>query len=294
MNILTAKSGCVARIALSLVLLISAGAANAARFLYTGGHGLDDPRVAALGHTYAEFSADDAGWAAALAGTYGPFSAILVGEDSGSTPLTLATTTAIASFVSGGGRVIIASDHNANAEFMNAVFGYSTTIAYGCEDADNVAGTRQAGAVGTSFAAGPAAVGNLSCTSALNSASVPASARKLYAGTFNAAPTTLAFAGGYGTGRLVWLGWDYCCGGSEAQNDDWYLVLDSAIKFSGATCSSLVGAQLTLCRQVCEVSQSPSTLAGLIKLYTAIYRVAPPCGGNVAPLRAPMAFSALN
>lgn len=280
MSWLSLKSKYLVRAALLLSLAFSASA-NAApppvSFLYTGGHGLDDARVAALGRTYAEFTPDDAGWAAALAGVYGSFSAILVGEDSGSGSISPATQTAIASYVSGGGRIIVASDHDGNAAFLNSVFGYLTTVAYGCFDDDSVAGSLQAGAAGTSFAGGPATVGNLSCTSALDIGSVPATARTIYA----APGVALAFAGQYGSGRVVWLGWDYCCGGSEAQNDDWYLVLDSSIRFTGlfTTCAAqgYTGARLTLCRQICEIPQTPTKLAGLIKLYTAIYRTPPPC-----------------
>lgn len=284
------RSSYFARAILLVALLCSASAAYAGRFLYTGGHSLDDARVAAIGHTYFEFTGDDAGWAAALAGEYGAFDAILVGENSGSNALSASTSSAIAAYVSNGGRVIVASDHNGNVGFLNAVFGYSATVRYGCYDDDSVAASLQSGAAGTTFAAGPGTVGNLSCTSAFDSASVPASARKLYTGTDADAPTTLAFAGGYGNGRLVWLGWDYCCGGSEAQNDDWYMVLDSSIKFVGATCAGLSGGQLFLCRQICEVRQTPTSLALMTKAYTTFFRSAPPCGGFVAPLRAPVAY----
>lgn len=290
MSFLTVGSNHLARVALLFALLFSASAAHAGRFLYTGGHGLDNARIAALGHTYSEFPADDAGWTAALSGAYGPFDAIVVGENSGYTPLSLATTSAIASHVSSGGRVIVASDHNGNTGFINAIFGYATTLAYGCFDDDSVAGSLQPGAVGTSFAGGPTTVGNLSCTSALNSTSVPAAARTMYAGP----GTALAFAADYGSGKVVWLGWDYCCGGSVAQNDDWYLVLDNSIKFSGlfSTCAAqgFIGAKLTLCRQVCEIKQSPTALVGLTKLYTTIYRAPPPCSA-AAVLRPPVAFN---
>lgn len=287
------RSRYLARALLALALLCSASAAYAGRFLYTGGHRLSDPRVAALGHTYATFVADDAGWATALSGGYGPFDAVLVGEASKRRALSASTSAAIAAYVSAGGRVIVVSDHRGAVGFLNAVFGYSTTVRYGCYSDGSVAGAIQAGAIGTTFAGGPATVGNLSCTSAFNSASLPASARKLYTGTDGVAPTTLAFAGGYGSGRLVWLGWDYCCGGTVRQVDDWYMVLDSSIRFSGGTCAGLLNGQLTLCRDICEVRQTPATLAGLTKLYTIIFRSAPPCGGFVAPLRPPSAYDGL-
>lgn len=286
MSFLNLKAGVVARAALLLALAFSATAANAAhparKFFYTGGHDLDGARVAAIGDTYSTFTPDDAGWASVLSGASGPFDAILVGENSGSA--SPATQASIASYVSNGGRVIVASDHNGNVNFMNAVFGYATSVAYGCGFDDSVAGSLQPGAAGTTFAGGPPTVGNLSCTSALNLASVPAGAQTIYAGT----GTSLAFGADYGSGRVVWLGWDYCCGGSTAQNDDWYLVLDNSIEFTGlfTTCAAegYAGARLTLCRQVCEVPQTLTKLAGLVQLYTRTYRVAPPCGAVLATL----------
>ena len=290
MNVSTAKSGCIARIALSLVLLVSAGAANAARFLYTGGHSLDGPRVAALGHTYAVFTPNDAGWAAALAGTYGPFSAIVVGEASNSYSLTVATSSAIAAYVGAGGRVIVASDHNGSVGFLNAIFGYSAVVHYGCRSNGLVAASLQLSAVGSSFAGGPTTVSNLSCTSAFTSASIPATSRNLYTGTDGGVATTLVFASGYGTGRLVWQGWDFFPRGTAGQQDDWYMVFDSSLKFTAASCTDqgFTGPRLTLCKQTCEVVQSPATQAGLIRLYTAIYRTAPFCS-FVSPQRPPAA-----
>ncbi len=45
------------------------------------------------------------------------------------------------------------------------------------------------------------------------------------------------------------------------------------------TCSAegFTGSKLTLCRQVCEIPQTPARLASLIKLYTTTYRNQPPC-----------------
>lgn len=38
------------------------------------------------------------------------------------------------------------------------------------------------------------------------------------------------------------------------------------------------GSKLTLCRQVCEIDQTPTRLTSLIKLYMTAYRSEPPCG----------------
>ena len=284
MSFLSVTGGHVARVALLLALVFSANAAHAARFLYTGGpHALDSARVTAIGHTFATFPANDAGWASVFSGGYGAFDAILVGEGIPST--SPATKASIASYVSNGGRVIVASNHDGNVSFMNPVFGYSTTVNYGCRSDNSVAGSLQPAAAGTStFAAGPATVANLSCTSALNAASVPAAARTIYAG----AGTALAFGTKYGSGNMVWLGWDLCCGGSVAQKDDWYLVLDNSIRFTGffTTCAAegFTGSRLTLCRQVCEVPQTAARLTSLIRLYTTTYRSPSPCPDVVARL----------
>lgn len=84
-------------------------------------------------------------------------------------------------------------------------------------------------------------------------------------------------------------------GPAAAQNGVWqlYVVDDFATDagtFAGGwtlsitqdtftTCAAegYTAAKLTLCRQVCEIQQSPSRFSGLFKLYSAIYRSTPPC-----------------
>ncbi|MBM3839065.1 MAG: hypothetical protein FJ398_14075 [Verrucomicrobia bacterium] len=87
-----------------------------------------------------------------------------------------------------------------------------------------VAGSLQAGAVGTTFAGGPATLRDLSCTTHFTSGSRPAGAALIYAN----ATTDLVWVKQVGSGTVVWLGWDYCCGSDSFQND-WYRVLDSAL-----------------------------------------------------------------
>lgn len=48
--------------------------------------------------------------------------------------------------------------------------------------------------------------------------------------------------------------------------------------FSTCAAEGFVARQLSLCRQICEVSQSSDKLTRLIKTYTAIYHIEPPCG----------------
>lgn len=47
--------------------------------------------------------------------------------------------------------------------------------------------------------------------------------------------------------------------------------------FTSCADERYTGAKLTLCRQVCEIDQTPARLTSLIKLYMTTYRAAPPC-----------------
>ena len=260
--------------------MTAAGSAEAARFLYTGGHGADLARATALGDTFQEIPADDAGWSTALSGGYGAFDAFVAGENSGNTTLSASTRSAIAAYVNNGGKVIIVGDHEGSTSFLNPVFGYSAVASYGCDYGQAVGGTKTAATVGTSFASGPPALRNLSCTGALVASSLPAGVKTMYAGD----GTSLVFTASYGRGQIGYLGWDLCgefeeCGNEPAYEDDWYIVLHAALlpQFVSCAAEGYIGAKLTLCRKICEQPQTLSTMTGLVKLYTAIYRTAPSC-----------------
>lgn len=264
--------------AMLLVCLCAAGTADAARFMYTGGHGLDAAAVSSFGDSYFTFTPNDAGWATALSGGYGSFDAIVVGEGSGrdyGPVLSASTKSSIAAYVSGGGHVIVVNDHYGNVDFFNSVFGYMTVAAYGCISDDSVGSTKTAAATGTRYAAGPAQLHNLSCTAALNTASLPAGAVTYYAG----AGTSQVVYFKYGAGQLEWLGYDFYASVNPTYKSDWYTVLGKTLLPAFTTCAAegYVGAKLTLCKLICEVKQPPSTLAGLLRLYKAIYRSTPNC-----------------
>lgn len=250
---------------MALAMMAACGGANAAHFIYTGGHPLDDGRIAALGHTYtyACFPADedDRGkaapgtstpqfteecWLAVLNGEFGSFNAIAFGENGSVPNETVAA--AIRAYLNGGGKVIGIDDHNGQTDFYNDTLLLSTFAAYTCREDDSIAGTITAAVAGTSFAIGPNEVRNASCTSGLATSSLPAGAKTFYAGeSIPEAPkpatsspqvisvaTSLVWANAYGTGTLIGLGWDYCCADSEKTTDDWYIVLDNALKYSAA------------------------------------------------------------
>ena len=68
---------------------------------------------------------------------------------------------------------------------------------------------------------------------------------------------------------------DYPIADAGSFASGWTLSITTA--FASCADEGFTGNKLTLCRRVCEVDNSPSTLTSLIKLYTAIYREAPPC-----------------
>lgn len=264
--------GAMRRGLFALALLLLASNSYAARLLYTNSaHDLDAGRLAALGHTYTTFSPDSAGWTTALSGGNGAFDAIIVGEGASGYSLSAGAVTAIRSYVSNGGRLIVIGDHNANIGFLNNALGVSGTVEYGCMYDDSVGGALLSPAAGTSFAGGPATLANASCTSALAKSSTPIAARHIYGD----ADTSLAFVLPSGSGVIGWLGWDFCCSENPQVVDDWYIALDNTIDYSVfTTCSAegYTGGRLTLCRKICETPQTPTTLAGLIRLYNAAYR----------------------
>jgi hypothetical protein len=260
--------------------VFAAGNANAARFLYTGGHAVDPVRTAALGDSFTEFYPNDSGWSTALRGGYGSFDAVVVGEKSRDMEISPATRSAIAAYVNGGGKVIIVGNHYGSTSFLNFVFGYSAVASYGCTDNQSVGGAKTAAAVGTNFGSGPPQLHNLSCTGALVSSTLPAAVKTMYAGS----GTSLVFTAAYGRGQIGYLGWDLCggneeCGNNFAYEDDWYIVLHDALLPSFTSCAALgyVGSELILCQTICEQPQSSFTVAGLLQIFKAAYGTTPSC-----------------
>ena len=111
----------------------------------------------------------------------------------------------------------------------------------------------------------------------------------MYQGSDNGTVTTLAFGASYSTGALVWMGWDFFQDGTEAQQDEWYMVLDSGLKFASSSCASqgLTGPKLTLCTMTCAAAPNSLQQRNLITLFTALYGSAPSC--PTPPARAPEA-----
>jgi hypothetical protein len=208
--------------------------ASAARILYSSGHDLDAARLAATGgSTFAPPGQDgfdgcsDAEWGTALGRT--DFDVLMVGEDASecSTPLSEETLAAIRNYVRNGKPIIFTGAHADEADFMNVLFGFTTTNVHDSSD-ESITGTLQPGAAGTPFAGGPPSLTDLSATELLSG--TPGTT--LYSGPEG----TWAFTVPYGLGVVTYLGWDFCCGSDgepgETYRNDWYRVLDRATKVS--------------------------------------------------------------
>jgi Ca2+-binding RTX toxin-like protein len=220
-------------VVLSLVLLAvlaSALPASASpkRILYSGGHPLDEFRLSFFGgHTLVDtFDGNsDAEWATALART--DYDVIVVGETQPGAGLNAATESSIANYVRGGRLIVVTGAHNDEDDFLNAIFGYSTTHEAHYSDGSATA-TLQPGAAGTPFAGGPPTLTSLSDTEILGSTP----GKTIYAG----ADGTWVFQAPFGSGFVNYLAWDLCgapdtCGNPSGVEDDWYRVIDRALQF---------------------------------------------------------------
>jgi hypothetical protein len=210
--------------------------ASAARVLYASGHPIDASRLATFGgHTVADPGIDgfdgcsDAEWATALSRT--DFDILVVGEDAArcGPPLSADTLTNIGNYVRGGKPIIISGAHEDEDDFMNTVFGFNTTNVSNTSD-ETLTGTLQSGAAaGTLFADGPTTLKDPSATELLSG--TPGTT--LYSGPEG----TWVFRATVGSGMVTYLAWDLCgepddCGNTPSVEDDWYRVLDRAIRIN--------------------------------------------------------------
>ncbi len=85
---------------------------------------------------------------------------------------------------------------------------------------------------------------------------------------FSTIPLTCYFPGGPCAGNVATPGME-----AYAKN----LIAWAVDSFTTCAAEGFSGIKLTLCRQICEVPQSPATLSALIKAYMAAFRQEPPC-----------------
>ncbi|MGH7885118.1 MAG: IPTL-CTERM sorting domain-containing protein [Thermodesulfobacteriota bacterium] len=181
-----------------------------------------------VGFNNADFT--DSNWQQALTGNLGTFNALIAAEsyfDQNGGSLSTATNTQILNYVQNGGCLIAIGDHDDDeSSFLNSIFGYSTTGNSTSSDESVTGGTIQAGATGTVFQGGPGEVRFLDLTTALTN--TPGTT--IYESAGGSVPAgVLVFFDQVGSGNVIWLGWDYCCGNSQSNIDDWAEVLRRAL-----------------------------------------------------------------
>jgi hypothetical protein len=227
---LTISLGLLASLALALPAF-----ASASRVLYASGHPIDTARLSKFGgHTLtATFDGgSDSEWAAALART--DFDVLIVGENAPG-GVSSDTLSAIRNYVSSGGAYIETGAHGDEADFMNTLFGFSTTNV--SESSGNtLTGTLLPSASGTQFAGSPATLTDPSATELLSG--TPGT--PIYSGPEG----TWVFTVPFGAGTVTYLAWDLCgepddCGNPGNVEDDWYRVLDHAIVSNDFTIASI-------------------------------------------------------
>jgi hypothetical protein len=197
-----------------LAVSLAAGAANAANVAlfadttyvdYNVGNSSSEASnmqaaLASVGNAVTPFVGTDVGsWTTALAGKQ-----VLVIPEQEKGPslggaLPPATITAIDTFVTGGGTLIVAEDYR-TPSFVNAVFGFSVVEAGG-----GVGTLNAANAAGTRFAGGPPTLPVNNATNSNVTASLPAGAKCIYDAGANCTVWQVA----HGAGLIVYLAWDF-------------------------------------------------------------------------------------
>ena len=179
-----------------------------------------DPGTAGLGHTVTLHTDNAGGWAAALGGG----APVIIVEQDGADS---ASSAAVNAWVSGGGRLIMLGGGGAESGMilLNSMFGTAMVPAF-----SGPSGTfaKTAAAAGTTFADDAMTLLGLSSHHEILSGALPAASTVFYSG----GGFPIAFRTTLGAGDVIYLGYDYCCGGTQPQRDDWYGVLDSAITFN--------------------------------------------------------------
>lgn len=144
--------------------------------------------------------------------------------------LTAADRTALQGFVSGGGTLIVHGTVTLTraAALINTILASSVTEQ---RETDGVVYQRSGAAAGTPFADDAATLAAMNGSSALVTASLPSGALPIYTNGTRSMVAVLP----QGTGRLVFLGWDWFDAAPVGvQNGGWLTVLQSAVSLAGA------------------------------------------------------------
>lgn len=131
--------------------------------------------------------------------------------------------TAIQSFVSNGGGLIIHGYSNRADDFLNGVFGFTTFEAYASSSSHF---SKTVAAAGTEFADDPSSIPWNNGTGELLSG-LPAGSKTIYSDGSGSAVALMPF----GSGQITYLGWDWWNAAPVGSQDGgWLQVLDSAVE----------------------------------------------------------------
>ena len=154
-------------------------------------------------------------------------------EDGLSMALSPTAMGSISNFVGGGGRMIVHGTQGPeDADFVNAVFGYSV-VNTGWLASNS---TLTAEAAGTGFADGPAQLTENNATVTWDASTLPPGAVIVYAieetvGTNAVATNATVVIIPQGLGKIIYLGWDwYDAEPLGSQDGGWVGILDTALK----------------------------------------------------------------
>lgn len=208
----------------SMAMSMSAAATT---IIYSGGHDIDVVAAAAGGVTLAAGNPidgfADSDLAAAIGdghtGLYGPYDALVIGENQAS--FSPADQAAIAAFTSAGGHTVVLGAHGDEVAFLSDTFGYTVTN-FPASSTDHTPINRLAGT-------GPATLLTLNGSWFIDGAPGTVLYRRDGGGD-------AAFVDSFGSGTVSWLAWDFCeCSELDADQADWFSVLGTeAIGAGGA------------------------------------------------------------
>lgn len=169
----------------------------------------------------------DAQWPAALAGA----SVIFIGQSSSVDNLSGATVANIASFVAAGGVLAVLRDTD-NLDLLNGVLGASMTLESSYSNNSAYDATKQATVAGSTYDTAPALLPNLNDAAAIDYTTLPGGAIAAYVDQYDHAHV---MNHPLGSGQVVYLSWDWCCGDSAQDRADWDAALLSAVTLLGIT-----------------------------------------------------------
>ena len=161
---------------------------------------------------------------------FGSFEAVVISESIQS--LSPESYSLFRQFVNTGGCLILTGDHGqGESQFLNETFGYNVVVNTTSQDPSDTFSI-QPSAEGTAFSGGPVSLAFADLTAAFGN--TPGTV------IYNGALGVGVFTDGFGDGTVVGIGWDYCCGNinTEQQILAWYEVVNRAFD----QCTGSVGS----------------------------------------------------